>query len=114
MAVTKPRRQWWWPSTSNTHPRTNFDGGDVRHWVHVLHGGVVRVPVGELHSHSPLVGHNVCVGDDEAVSADDEPRAVGHWDFPARERVPVEQQGRTLDRAAVSTPHCCTSDWVVV
>lgn len=89
-------------SQTKAHPRSDFDGGDVRHWVHILHGGVVRVAVGELHSHSPLVGHHVSVGDDEAVAADDETRAVGHGDFSPRERVPVKEQSRRRSSASES------------
>lgn len=77
-------------SPAFTHPCSDFDGGDVRHRINILHSGIVRVTIGELHSHSSLVGHDVSVGDDEAVAADDETRAIGHGDFSPRKRVPVK------------------------
>lgn len=75
-----------------------------------MHSGVVCFAVGELHSHSPLVGHDVRVGDDEAVAADDEARAIGHGDLSACERVTVEQHGRISDNGAMSD---FKWDWVV-
>ncbi len=73
------------------HPRSDFDGGDVCHWIDVLHGGVVQVSVGELHADASLVGHNMSIGDDETIAADDETRAVGHGDFSSWKRVSVKQ-----------------------
>lgn len=76
----------------STHPCSDFDGGDVCHWINILHSCIVCVTIGELHSDSSLVGHNVSVGDDEAVTADDETWAVGHGGFSSRERVPVKKE----------------------
>lgn len=59
------------------HLRGDFDGGDVRHRVDILHRGVVHVSVGELHADAPLIGHDVSVGHDESVTADDEARSIG-------------------------------------
>lgn len=53
----------------SAHLWGDFDGGNVRLVIHILHRGVVRVSVGELHTHASLVGHNVSVGDDEAIAA---------------------------------------------
>lgn len=71
-----------------THPCSDFDGGNVCHWIDILHSCIVRVTIGEFHSYSSLVGHNVSIGDDESVAADDETWAVGNRDFPSRKRVP--------------------------
>ena len=75
-----------------SHPRRDFDGGDVCNWINILHSGIVHVSVGELHTDAPLVGHNVRIGHDEAVTADNETRAIWHRDFPSWKWVPVKQQ----------------------
>lgn len=72
------------------HLHTDFDGGDVGHLIHVLHGGVVHVPVVELHADPSLIGHNVGIGNDETVVTDDEPRAIGDGDFSSRKRMSVQ------------------------
>lgn len=74
-----------------THLGRDFDGGDVCHRVNILHGGIVRLSVCQLHTDASLVRHDVRIGDNEAVTADDEAGAVGHRNFPPRKRVPVEQ-----------------------
>lgn len=63
------------------HLCSDFDGGNVCYWVNILHSGVVHLSVGELHTNTSLVGHNMSIGDDETITADNETRAIGHWDF---------------------------------
>lgn len=70
-----------------THIHTDLDGGDVCYLIDVLHSGVVHLPVVELHSDASLIGHNVSVGNNETISADYEPRAIGHGDFSSRKRM---------------------------
>lgn len=73
------------------HPRCDFDGGDVCHWINVLHGGIVHLSVGELHSDASLVGHNMSICDDETIAANNETRAIWHWDFSSWKWVSVKQ-----------------------
>lgn len=61
---------------SAAHLCRDFDGGDVGHWIHIFHGGVVRLSVGELHPDAFLVGHNVSVGYNETIAANDESRTI--------------------------------------
>lgn len=58
------------------HLHTDFDGGDVCDLIHFLHGGVVDVPIVQLHTHASLIGHNVSVGHNQTIIADYEPRAI--------------------------------------
>lgn len=73
------------------HPCRDFDGGDVRHRVDILHDGIVRLSIGELHTDASLVGYNVGIGDDETIAADDKTGAVWHWDLSSWERVSVKK-----------------------
>lgn len=71
---------------------SDLDGGNVCHLIYILHSGVVHVSIGELHTDASLVGHNMGVSDDEAIAADNETRAIGHWNFPSWKRVSVKQK----------------------
>lgn len=58
------------------HLHSDFDGGDVCDLIHFLHGGVVDVPIVQLHAHASLIGNNVRVGYNQTIIADYEPRAI--------------------------------------
>ncbi len=58
------------------HLRSDSDGGDVGHGINILHSSTINVSIGELHPDASLVGHNMSIGDDEAVAANDETRAI--------------------------------------
>lgn len=60
----------------STHPCSDFNGGNVSHWINILNSCIVHVTVGELHSDPSLVGHHVSISDDEAVTADNETGAI--------------------------------------
>lgn len=75
-----------------THPGIDFDGGDICQLIYVLHGGVIRRPIGQLHADTSLVGNDVSVGHNEPISTDDKTGTVGYRDFPAGKRMPEKDQ----------------------
>lgn len=77
---------------SSAHLHRYFDGGDVCHWIHILHSGIVHLSVGELYTDASLVGHNMSISDNETITADNKTWAIWDWDFSSWKWVSVKQQ----------------------
>lgn len=99
MDPAEPRNIWL---SLSAHLRGDFDGGDVGLRINILHSSAVRVSVGELHTDASLVGHNVSVGDDEAIAADDKTRPIRHGNFSSWERISVKEQKQLSDFVILS------------